>query len=88
MFFEKTNKSYWKTKFNTFEVLSYWNKVINNDKPRLKLNKYRIVEINTKLYLEISTQLQEITFGYLIGIKIRNINLKVLIQNKKQLNLS
>jgi hypothetical protein len=59
---QETNNSFWKTKFKNFEVLSYWTKVVNNDKPRFKLNEYRIVEINTKLYLEVSTQKHEITF--------------------------
>src|SRR5437868_14583792 len=59
---QETNNSYWKSKFDTFEVLSHWNKVVNLDKPNLKLNEYRLVEINTTLFLEISTQTKEITF--------------------------
>ena len=68
MFLEKkTNNSFWKTKFDTFEVLSYWNKVVNSDKPNLKLNEYRLVEINATLFLETLTQTREITF--LIDLK-------------------
>src|SRR5437868_11243308 len=59
---QETNNSYWKSKFDSFEVLSHWNKVVNLDKPNLKLNEYRLVEINATLFLEVSTQTREITF--------------------------
>src|SRR5437868_13319625 len=59
---QETNNSYWKSKFDSFEVLSHWNKVVNSDKPNLKLNEYRLVEINATLFLEVSTQTKEITF--------------------------
>ena len=59
---EETNNSFWKSKFDTFEVSSHWNKVVNSDKPNLKLNEYRLVEINATLFIETSTQTREITF--------------------------
>ena len=61
-FEQEKNNSFWKSKFDTFEVLSHWNKVLNLDKPRLKLNEYRLVEINATLFLETSTQTREIIF--------------------------
>ncbi|CAG8551745.1 12942_t:CDS:2, partial [Cetraspora pellucida] len=48
---EESNKSFWKTKFDSFEVLSAWNK-LPIIKPRRKSNSYRIVEIDATLFLE------------------------------------
>ena len=51
-----------------------WEKYKNLDKPKLKLNEYRLVKINHKLYLEVKTESHKITF--LTDLKYFN-----LIQN-------
>src|SRR5437868_2535923 len=58
----KTQNSYWKTKFDTFEIVTNWEKYKNPNKPRLKLNEYRLIKIDFKLYLEVKTQKENITF--------------------------
>ncbi|CAG8750734.1 16271_t:CDS:1, partial [Dentiscutata heterogama] len=55
-------ESYWKSKFNSFEVITNWERYINSNKTKHKLNEYRLVKINTKLYLEVKTQKPDITF--------------------------
>src|SRR5260363_173111 len=54
--------SYWQNKFEHFEILTGWEKYKNPDKPKRKLNEYRLVKINFKLYLEVKTQKPDITF--------------------------
>jgi hypothetical protein len=61
-FEQETNQSSWKTKFDTFEVITDWEKYVNKEKPNLKLNEYRLVKIDYKLYLEVKTQKEDITF--------------------------
>lgn len=63
MYFEqKNNNSYWKTKFDNFEIITDWERYKNPDKPKLKLNEYRLIKIDYKLYLEVKTQKENITF--------------------------
>ena len=57
----------WSEKFENFEHAVNWIKVTNTDKPKHKLNEYRTVLINYKLYYEVKTQKPDITF--LIDIK-------------------
>ncbi|KAF0440128.1 HNH endonuclease [Gigaspora margarita] len=52
----------WHSKFSNFEIITSWEKYKNPDKPRLKLNEYRHVKINFKLYLEVKTQKPGIAF--------------------------
>ncbi|CAG8752971.1 11774_t:CDS:1, partial [Racocetra fulgida] len=54
--------SNWPEKFKDFEILTDWEKYKNSDKPKLKLNEYRLVKINFTIYLEAKTQKSEITF--------------------------
>src|SRR5690348_14899211 len=54
--------SNWQEKFKDFEILTDWEKYNNPDKPRLKLNEYRLVKINFTIYLEVKTQKPEVTF--------------------------
>ena len=57
----ETSDSYWKTKFDTFKILSHWNKIVNFNNPNFKLNEYWLVKINATLFLKVSTQ-KEIIF--------------------------
>jgi hypothetical protein len=52
----------WQQKFENFEIITNWEKYNNPEKPRLKLNRYRLVKIDYKLYLEVKTQKENITF--------------------------
>lgn len=52
----------WQQKFENFEIVTDWEKYKNLDKPRLKLNEYRLVKIEHKLCLEVMTQKPDITF--------------------------
>src|SRR5690242_13091885 len=54
--------SNWQEKFKDFEIVTKWERYENPDKPRLKLNEYRLVKINFTIYLEVKTQKPEITF--------------------------
>ncbi|CAG8483100.1 9521_t:CDS:1, partial [Racocetra fulgida] len=42
----------WLKIFKDFEIVTEWERYKNPDKPRLKLNKYRLIKINFTLYLE------------------------------------
>ncbi|KAF0481455.1 hypothetical protein F8M41_023592 [Gigaspora margarita] len=63
--------SNWQKKFENFEVITSWKKYKNSNKPNYKLNEYRLMKINFKLYLKIKTQKPEITF--LCNIKYFNL---------------
>ena len=52
----------WREKFDIYEVLTDWEKYKNPEKPKHKLNEYRLIKIDFTIYLEVKTQKPEITF--------------------------
>ncbi|CAG8760358.1 10039_t:CDS:1, partial [Dentiscutata heterogama] len=54
--------SNWEKKFENFEPITLWEKYTNRRIRKLKLNEYRLVKINFKLYLEVKIYKSEIIF--------------------------
>jgi hypothetical protein len=74
----------WQQKFKNFEIITNWEKYNNPENPKRKLNEYRLVKIDFKLYLEVKTQKPEITF--LTDLKYFEYIKKYTWTNYKQRN--
>jgi hypothetical protein len=61
-FEQETQNSSWKTKFNSFKVLDNWFWGIKKPRGKKVYNQIRLVSIDDITYLEVKTQLENITF--------------------------